>query len=723
MTKPRRPVKGTGARADMQGTRSLVMNGELMLYGVVDSYLDPYDPVGAIVRSLDVMGSIIELADQPRLSVRINSPGGNVMEGLSIFNALRNAGKPIDVHIDAMAASIASVIAMAGDTITIADTGTIMIHNPWDVAVGDAEDMRQRADEIDRLKAIVVDIYAKRTGLDPAEIDAMMTAETFMSADDAVARGFADEVEQGLAIAACARLTREDLGRLNAPVSARAARGSTVTAAAPAVQPQPAAPAAPPEEKPAMADNTPAGGSAAPAVPVHTPVPAPAPAVDQGALRREATEAERGRVTGILAAARSARLDPTDAFVTGLIQKSIDLQAARSAILDRWSETQNARVDNPAGGERPSGIEVQADAVDRWAEGAERGLLIRTGLARAEDKDRGNEFVGLTLAELARSSLTVRNMKSGGENRMAMVGRAFTVRNSGPGFHSTSDFPSILQNVAYRAVLKGYQEVDETFPLWTGKGTASDFRPISRVDMGLFPSLGKVEEGAEYTYATMGDTGTVVQVATYGRLFAITRQAIINDDLQFFQRVPERMGRAAKRTIGNLVYAVLNGNPTMQDGVALFNAAHGNLATVAGVPNVTNLAAAMAAMQVQTDTSGIGTGGGVMPKFVLTPPALWMPAKVAITSANYPGDPASVANPIRDMFTPIADSRLSGTSWYMAADPNQQDTIEVTYLDGVEEPFLDQKDGWTVDGTEMKVRIDAGVKALHWRGLYRNVGA
>ncbi|MFB0491958.1 hypothetical protein ABIE45_004544 [Methylobacterium sp. OAE515] len=451
--------------------------------------------------------------------------------------------------------------------------------------------------------------------------------------------------------------------------------------------------------------------------------PPAASLLDENAIRESVMADERARTSGILAQARSARIPADDAFVQNLLANGRPLAEARNDLMDEWSRRQSSRQDNPGGGEIPSGIEVQRDAVDRWAEGAERGLMIRTGLARAEDKDRGNEFVGLTLAELARSSLTVRNMKSGGENRMAMVGRAFTVRNSGPGFNSTSDFPSILQNVAYRAVLKGYQEVDETFPLWTGKGTASDFRPISRVDMGLFPSLGKVEEGAEYTYATMGDTGTVVQVATYGKLFAITRQAIINDDLQFFQRVPERMGRAAKRTIGNLVYAVLNGNPTMQDGVALFNAAHGNLATVAGAPNVANLAAAMAAMQVQTDTSGIGTGGGVMPKYVLTPPALWMPTKVAITSANYPGDPASVANPIRDMFTPISDSRLTGTAWYMAADPNQQDTIEVTYLDGVEEPFLDQKDGWTVDGTEMKVRIDAGVKALHWRGLYRNVGA
>jgi ATP-dependent Clp endopeptidase proteolytic subunit ClpP len=227
MSKAKPPAKrrpGASARAELQGTRSLVMNGEVMIYGIIDSY--DYDTI----RALDVMASLVELADQERISVRINSPGGNVMEGLSIYNALRNAGKPIDIHIDAMAASIASVVAMAGDTITIAETGTIMIHNPWDVAIGDAEDMRTRADEIDRLKAIIVDIYAKRTGLDPAEVDAMMTAETFMSASDAVERGFANEIEQGLAIAACAKLSGQELGRLNAPVSARAHQGSTIAA-------------------------------------------------------------------------------------------------------------------------------------------------------------------------------------------------------------------------------------------------------------------------------------------------------------------------------------------------------------------------------------------------------------------------------------------------------------------------------------------------------------
>lgn len=696
---------GLSSRALSQSSRSsLVMNGELVLYGVVD----PFDMMEGAVRAIDVLNGLIELADQDTIKVRINSPGGSVVEGLAIYNNLRAAGKPVEVHIDAMAASIASIIAMAGDRIVMAESATMMIHDPWGVAVGGSDDLRSTADEIDRQKQILVNIYAARTGLDPQEIEALMRAETYMSAADAVERGFADEIDTPMQIAACALLDKKDLARLLAPVTARASEVA-----------KPAAPAAQPTDR-AMTDQAASGGGNKPAPAIENkdaPVTqTPAPSVDVKAERQAAAEAERARVTGILAAARSAKIDPADIFVSNLIQNSVALPEAKLAIVDRWSETQNARQDNPAGDQRPAAV-VTADGVDRWAQGAEKGLLARINMKGGER----NEFTGLTLHELARSSLSVRNVKTGSESRMEMVGRAFTVRNEA-GLHSTSDFPSILQNVAYRAVLQGYEEVDETFPLWTGKGTASDFRPISRVDMGLFPSLTKVEEGAEYTYATIGDTGTVVQVATYGKMFAITRQAIINDDLQFFDRVPRRMGRAAKRTIGNLVYGILNGNPLMQDGVALFNAAHGNLATVTGAPTIPTLAAGMTAMQIQTDSSGVGTGGGVTPKFVLTPAALWLPTQTALFSANYPGDAGQIRNPIQGMFTPISDSRLSGTAWYLAADPQSADTIEVTYLDGVEEPFLDQKDGWSVDGVEMKVRLDAGVKALHWRGLFKNAG-
>lgn len=708
--------RGAGAqpRAEMQGTRSLVMNGEIMLYGVIDSY----DDFGDSIRSIDVMGSMIELAAQPRLSVRINSPGGNVMEGLSIYNALRNAGKPVDVHIDAMAASIASVIAMAGDTVTIAETGTVMIHNPWDIAIGDAEDMRTRADEIDRLKAIIIDIYAKKTGLDPNEIDALMTAETFMSAADAVEKGFADELEPGLAIAACAKLTKEQLVRLNESVTARAAHGSTI-AALPAPTNR--------KEQPAMApDNQPGGAAAVAPSPAPTPIIPPplAPSLDdvRSEARNDATRIERERVSTIMARVRTAKLP--DSFADQLIRDGVTAQDAAVRVVDEWSRTQDQRQDNPPGSVVPAGeIRVTADSVDRWYQGAERGLMIRAGLDKPTDADRGNEYVGLTLVELARSSLNVRNIKSGQMDRMKMVGTAFTVRNAGPGMHSTSDFPSVLGSVAYKAMMRGYTEVDETFPLWTGKGTLTDFRPANRVDMGLFPALDLIVEGGEYKYGTIADTGTMVVLATYGKMFAITRQAIINDDLSYFTRVPQKMGRGAKRTIGNLAYAVVNGNPTMQDGIALFHASHGNLAASGAAISTTSLGVARAAMARQKDEAGIGTAVGVEPKFLLVPPELRDLAIQIITSERVPGDAGQIANPVRGMATVISDSRLTGTAWYLASDPSMVDTIEVDYLDGVEEPFLDQKDGWDTDGTEYKVRIDAGVKALHWRGLYKNPGA
>jgi hypothetical protein len=324
--------------------------------------------------------------------------------------------------------------------------------------------------------------------------------------------------------------------------------------------------------------------------------------------------------------------------------------------------------------------------------------------------------------ELARSALNMRGIKNGHMDRMTLVGTAFTTMNA-VSYHTTSDFGNVLGTTAYRAMMTGWEEVDETFPLWTGKGQASDFRPISRVDMGLFPNLDKVEEGAEYTYGTISDTGVQVQIATYGRMFSITRQAIINDDLGFFDRVPRKMGRAAKRTIGNLVYAILNGNPTMQDGLALFHGTHGNLASPGTIISVTSIGAARAAMARQADPDNITTSIGVIPKWLIVPPELLTLANTTMSSERIPGDPGQIANPVRGVATPIADGRLSGTAWYMAADPNQADTIEVTYLDGVETPFMDQRQGWSVDGTEFKVRIDAGVKALHWRGLYKNPGA
>ena len=451
----------------MDGTRSLVSNGELILYGVID----PDDPSG--IRAIDVIDSLNQLSNAATIKARINSPGGSVIEGIAIYNALRAAGKPITAQVDSMAASAASVVMLAGDEIVVAENASVMIHDPWSIAIGSSDDLRAAADEIDRQKAIIVGMYATRTGIDPVQITAMMAAETYMSADEAVEKGFATRVEQLPAVTAMARLDGPHLAKLL--LAKPTVRAVGPIAAVPTAKHE--------RDTMSIAADSGANGGKKPAVVVHNHIapPAPtqtAPAPDAAVVRAEATQAERDRVHGIYHAVRAAKLD--HGFADEMIREGITLAQAHAKVIDKFADVQNTRQDNPAGREGPAGV-VAEDAVDRWAQGAEQGLLMRIGLLANDPK---NEFRGLSLSELARSSLSVRNMRTGNMNRLDMVGRAFTVRNEGPGFNSTSDFPNILQNVAYKAMMRGYTEADETFDLWTGKGTLVDFRPAYRVDSG-----------------------------------------------------------------------------------------------------------------------------------------------------------------------------------------------------------------------------------------------
>jgi ATP-dependent Clp protease protease subunit len=136
------------------------------------------------------------------INLRINSPGGSVFDGLAIYNTLKRHPADIQVDIDGIAASIASVIAMAGNTIRIAANGMMMIHDPHGMVAGDSKDMRQTADVLDQVKGSLVDTYVLRTALPRDELVTMMASETWLTADDAVRLGFADETTEAQRIAA-----------------------------------------------------------------------------------------------------------------------------------------------------------------------------------------------------------------------------------------------------------------------------------------------------------------------------------------------------------------------------------------------------------------------------------------------------------------------------------------------------------------------------------------
>lgn len=129
------------------------------------------------------------------LSVSINSNGGDVFQGIAIYNMLKAHGGDVEVRVMGLAASIASVIAMAGKKIKMPENAYMMIHNPWSFAMGDSEEMRKSADVLDKISESLVTTYVARTGKSADDIKAIMAEETWLSAADAVEMGFADEME------------------------------------------------------------------------------------------------------------------------------------------------------------------------------------------------------------------------------------------------------------------------------------------------------------------------------------------------------------------------------------------------------------------------------------------------------------------------------------------------------------------------------------------------
>lgn len=130
----------------------------------------------------------------PKIMIRINSPGGDVFDGTAIFNAIKAHPAKVEVHVIGIAASIASVIAMAADKIVMADGSFMMIHNPWSFAIGDAKDLRETADVLEQIEESLADIYEKRTGMKNAAIRDLMDEETWMGPQEAVDKGFADRI-------------------------------------------------------------------------------------------------------------------------------------------------------------------------------------------------------------------------------------------------------------------------------------------------------------------------------------------------------------------------------------------------------------------------------------------------------------------------------------------------------------------------------------------------
>jgi len=373
-------------------------------------------------------------------------------------------------------------------------------------------------------------------------------------------------------------------------------------------------------------------------------------------------------------------------------------------------------------------IQVGLEDAEKFRAAAEDALMMRCGSSPDKLSPGANELRGYSLYDLASATLERSGEKTRGKDKREVAEKAlFSAgeRNISLRGQGTSDFPIILANVANKVLQKAYTEVPTTYQQWCQFADAVDFKEMSRPQFSEAADLDQINEGGEYKAAEFAESGEKYKILTYGKKFCVSRQTIINDDLSVISRIPALFGAAAARKVNALVYAILTGNPLMADGTALFATGHNNLAGTAAAITVDSLGKARAAMRKQKALQGKATLN-IVPKFLIIPAQLELAAMQVIRSAFDPALASGVAyNPFTEL-TPIVDATLdesSLTSWFLAADPGQIDTVEVAFLNGQRTPYQEQRIGFDVDGLEMKVRIDVGCKALDYRGVYKNAGA
>jgi len=637
-----------------------------------------YGEIGLDVSAEQFAADLDELGEVD-LDLRINSPGGSVFEGLGIYNRLKSHKGQITATVEGIAASMGSVIAMAADLVVMHSQSMLMVHNPATAAYGDQRDLQRAADTLGKVRELIADAYG-RANLSRKRILAAMDEETWFTADEAAAAGLADEViaadDDDLDIAACVQ--GFDLTKFQYL----------------------------PEEFNQMTTNT------------NQPT-----AMNPDAMIEAEFHAEM--VTKLF-----GRYPQHEALRLECLARSMTYSEAAERLLQAIGRDEEASEgDFDVSMRRPttgvlqgSGARVHSNIPNDFRAAAADVVCMRGGVKIKNPHPATRDFIRMSLVDMAATCLRAGGENTASMNPAAIVGAAFS--------HTSSDFPNLLADVANKSLLMGYQ--DEPYSAtWTTELSVPDFKPAHFPQLSSAPNLLLVLESGEFKEGSFGESDESMSLLTYGRLFNISRQAIVNDDQNAFTRVPRAMGQAARRKELDLIYDVLISNPTMGDGTALFHADHNNLASSGAALAVASLSDARTAMRKQTtlsaDTSSANQYLNIVPRYLIVPAALESLAEQLI---------ASLVDPAKSNDTPnlefvrglelVVDARLdadSETAWYLAAGQQQIETVGRAYLESDSSVFLESSEGWTVDGISFKVRQDFAAAALDFRGLHKDPGA
>lgn len=425
---------------------------------------------------------------------------------------------------------------------------------------------------------------------------------------------------------------------------------------------------------------------------------------------QKAVAGERKRVSDISALCRDFNVDPTD-----YISKGSSVDDVRAAILDDMKKNN-----------MPSSVRVTADSGDKFRAAAAEALLMRSGSEISKPTEGAKELRGLSLKELAIEALESEGISNA--RRMSAQDVFDTVSRSF--FNPTAAFPAILDTAINKKIVEAYNKTPTTFDKWTTKGSLSDFKESKDHEyiIGGGGDFLEVSENGELKSDTPATaTFPTRQLKTFGRQFSMTRQAFVNDDIDFLAKLPGLYASKAKRTIDKQVYQTLMSANKIFDGKTLFDKSHNNVLDAGSAPSSASIQQMILKMQHQKDP--FGEAITVVPANVIVPVGYEFVLATIFGSTNLPGTSNNDINPLYNypvgvVQTPVLNE-LAGSAaapWFLSADPFTANSIQVDYLNGNEIPILRRSEKAGILGFVWDIYLDWGINVRDFRGLVKNPG-
>lgn len=424
---------------------------------------------------------------------------------------------------------------------------------------------------------------------------------------------------------------------------------------------------------------------------------------------------------------------PPDA-VESVMASKLSFEDAITTLIST-AATKNAKAKEPAPAEElPSSktvtMSVDTDQKQKDAAGLIEYLGHKEMPSLYPVTDGAKRFMGYNAVDVCRFVLESNGVKTLGMPREDIVQRAMQpfVKNDIGGMQTTADFPNLLgEGLLQRSLLKAYERTPDNYSAFTSETTFQDTRTKNFLQIGNLGPLRKVLEAAEYKRVQLGESKEKLNIDKYGEIFALSLEAILNDDLSAFVRLPAAFAQAARLTEEAIVFGLLVANPTMlTDGVAVFHVDHGNVGTAAA-PDTTGITDARTLMRKQKGLTASAGRLGIKPAFVINPVKYELGIAQIMQSAEDQKATTStniIPGYVRDMKYITSDvlDEANTQKWYAVADPAVMECIVVARLQGGQSFKLFQKEGWNVDGMEWKARHWFGAGIVDYRGLYYNPG-